>query len=104
MPADYRWFSSSCGVSLPIFFNKATVGGGGGTAATGGSGPVEGVVGVPALDRPSLSVAGDDDDDDDEDGGPSVVPSPFTADVAAAKGEEKFEEKDEVYDDEEDEE
>ncbi len=72
---------------------------------TGENGPVEGVVGVPALDRPSLSVVGDDDgdDDDDDDGWPSVPPSLFTPDVAAAKRGEKMEEEGEEDEEEEDE-
>jgi hypothetical protein len=46
MPPDYRWFSSSCGLKLPIFV---------------------GDVNAPALDRPSLSIVEGEHDNDDDD-------------------------------------
>jgi hypothetical protein len=46
MPPDYRWFSSSCGLKLPIFV---------------------GDVNAPALDRPSLSIVEGEHDNDDND-------------------------------------
>ena len=46
MPSDYRWFSSSCGLKLPIFV---------------------GDVNAPALDRPSLSIVEGEHDNDDDD-------------------------------------
>lgn len=39
MPPDYRWFSSSCGLKLPIFLGDGS---------------------VPALDRPSLNIVGEE--------------------------------------------
>ena len=54
MPPDYRWFSSSCGLKLPIFVGDGS---------------------VPALDRPSLSIVGGEDDDDDEPHQPHLNPS-----------------------------
>lgn len=44
MPPDYRWFSSSCGLKLPIFVGDGS---------------------ISALDRPSLSVVGREHDDDE---------------------------------------
>jgi hypothetical protein len=55
MPPDYRWFSSSCGLKLPIFV---------------------GDVNAPALDRPSLSIVGGEHDNDDDD---EPHPNPSTS-------------------------
>ena len=44
MPPDYRWFSSSCGLNLPIFSGDGS---------------------VPALDRASLSIVGEEHYDND---------------------------------------
>ncbi len=99
MPADYRWFSSSCAASIPLFGKTATTGGGGGGNAMGNI-PHEMVVGLPALERPSLSIIGDDDSDDENDDRPVALQAEFSPDAAAKEGGE-MEEEDEVEEEDE---
>jgi hypothetical protein len=42
---------------------------------------------VPALERPSLSIVGDDHDDDENDVRPVALQAKFTPDAAAKEGE-----------------
>ena len=65
MPPDYRWFSSTCGLNLPIFVGDGS---------------------VLALNRPSLSIVGREHDDDDE---PQF--NPFTPEEVVVKEQEKLE-------------
>ncbi len=70
MPSDYRWFSSSCGIPLPIFAitGASARGGGGGGGGGGGSkyydnpNYVDGGR-VAALERPSLMMNDDNMDE-----------------------------------------
>jgi hypothetical protein len=70
MPPEHRWFSSSCGIPLPIFATTgATARGGGGGIGDKyyyADGAIMDSGRVAALERPSLMVYDDDDYDDEE--------------------------------------
>ena len=73
MPPDYRWFSSSCGIPLPIFATTGATARGGVVVGGGVWGKYDYVDGtimdggrVAALERPSLMIYEDDDDDEED--------------------------------------
>jgi hypothetical protein len=65
-----------------------------------GNRPDETVVGVPALERPSLRIVGNDHDDDENDVRPVVLQAKFTP-VAVAKERGGMEEEDDAEEEDE---
>jgi hypothetical protein len=82
MPPDYRWFSSSCGIPLPIFATTGATARGGVVVGGGVWGKYDYVDGTimdgeraAALERPSLMICEDDDEEDEPAQQTSSIPS-----------------------------